>query len=49
MLAMSKPKSLYLTAAIFIREGVITLEDLYPHVCNRILKNVWQPSKRALC
>src|ERR1700761_2369830 len=26
------PKNLYLTAAILIREGFITLEDLYPHV-----------------
>lgn len=26
------PKSLYLTAAVLIREGFITLEDLYPHV-----------------
>lgn len=26
------PKSLYLTAAILIRQGFITLEDLYPHI-----------------
>jgi len=26
------PRSLYLTAALLIREGFITLEDLYPHV-----------------
>ncbi|PFH52601.1 hypothetical protein AMATHDRAFT_74079 [Amanita thiersii Skay4041] len=26
------PKSLYLTAAILIREGFISLEDLYPHL-----------------
>ncbi|KAF7355034.1 THO complex subunit 2 [Mycena sanguinolenta] len=26
------PKNLYMTAAILIREGFITLEDLYPHV-----------------
>ncbi|KAF7301535.1 hypothetical protein MIND_00719000 [Mycena indigotica] len=26
------PKNLYLTAAILIREGFITLEDLYPHL-----------------
>lgn len=26
------PRTLYLTAAILIREGFITLEDLYPHV-----------------
>ena len=30
--AESVPKNLYLTAAILIREGFITLEDLYPHV-----------------
>ncbi len=27
------PKNLYLTAALLIREGFITLEDIYPHVC----------------
>jgi hypothetical protein len=26
------PKNLYMTAAILIREGFITLEDLYPHL-----------------
>ncbi|KAI0693806.1 transcription factor/nuclear export subunit protein 2-domain-containing protein [Cytidiella melzeri] len=26
------PRSLYLTAALLIREGFITLEDLYPHI-----------------
>lgn len=26
------PKSLYLTAALLIREGLVALEDLYPHV-----------------
>ena len=26
------PKQLYVTAALLIREGIITLEDLYPHV-----------------
>lgn len=26
------PKNLYLTAAMLIREGFITLEDLYQHV-----------------
>ncbi|KAF9468910.1 transcription factor/nuclear export subunit protein 2-domain-containing protein [Collybia nuda] len=26
------PKNLYLTAAILIREGFVTLEDLYPHI-----------------
>ena len=26
------PRNLYLTAAILIRAGFITLEDLYPHV-----------------
>lgn len=26
------PRSLYLTAALLIREGFIALEDLYPHV-----------------
>nr|GAT53854.1 predicted protein [Mycena chlorophos] len=28
----STPRNLYLTAAILIREGFITLEDLYPHL-----------------
>lgn len=28
------PKQLYLTAAILIREGFITLEELLPHVCH---------------
>lgn len=26
------PRNLYLTAAILIRAGFVTLEDLYPHV-----------------
>lgn len=26
------PRNLYLTAALLIREGFITVEDLYPHV-----------------
>ena len=30
--AEATPKNLYLTAAILIREGFITMEDLYPHV-----------------
>ncbi|GLB33487.1 putative THO complex subunit 2 N-terminus [Lyophyllum shimeji] len=30
--AEATPKSLYLTAAILIREGFISLEDLYPHI-----------------
>lgn len=29
------PPNLYLTAAVLIREGFITLEDLYPHVSVR--------------
>lgn len=39
------PRNLYLTAAILIRAGFITLEDLYPHVrtlflLSMILSNV---------
>ncbi|KAJ7067990.1 transcription factor/nuclear export subunit protein 2-domain-containing protein [Mycena amicta] len=30
--AETTPKNLYLTAAILIRQGFITLEDLYPHL-----------------
>ncbi|KAG6831879.1 hypothetical protein H0H92_006996 [Tricholoma furcatifolium] len=30
--AEATPKNLYLTAALLIREGFITLEDLYPHL-----------------
>ena len=30
--AEQTPRSLYLTAALLIREGFISLEDLYPHV-----------------
>jgi len=34
------PRNLYLTTAILIREGFITLEDIYPHVCDNLLL-VW--------
>lgn len=38
--AHEPPKSLYLTAAILIREGFVALEDLYPHVRRCSLKIV---------
>ena len=36
----SVPRNLYLTAAILIREGFITLEDLYPHVRTMFLSTM---------